>query len=210
MGGFLTNGMNLATTFTGNERTPFDTQLGSGANPQVEAVSILKLATLMKFYGSTGDVTPVSGTRYFISAGLGSPPGSPTNIGSPQPPTAPPNTIVTGVDVLLGSVGGSNNLIVELHDSTGALVATSATAGVLAGTANTWQRIPFTVPYSAPAGTYYIAVQVNGFTMRLSAYNSPQSPHLTGSVAGTFGAGGPITPPTTYTAGVGPAVQIYT
>lgn len=209
MSGFSTNGMFAGATFTGDERAAFDTQLTSGANPQVESISVLKLATLMLFYGSNGDVTPVSGTRYYISAGLGSPPGNTANLGSPQPPANPPNTIVTGVNVLIGSVGGTNNLIVELHDATGALVATSATAGTLAGTANTWQAIPFTAPYSAASGTYYIAVQTNGTTVRLRAYNGPSSPHRTGSATGAFGTGAAITPPTTYTASLGPVAQCY-
>lgn len=209
MGGLLTNGMNLGALYTGNERAPWDTNLTAGANPQVEAITLLRLATLTKYYGSTGDRTTVAGSRYYVSTNVGSPPAANPGIGSPVSPTSPPNTTITGIAILMGSVGGTDNLIVELHDSTGAIVATSALAGTLAGTANVWQQIPFTAPYSAPAGTYFAVVQSNGTTAKPAVVNSPTSPHLTGSATGAFGTSAAITPPTTYTTGLGPSVLLY-
>lgn len=209
MSGLLTNGMNLGALYTGNERFPVDTQAASGANPQVEAMTIARLATLAKYYGATADRTTVAGSRYYISTNVGSPPVTGAGIGSPSSPTPPPNTTITGIAILMGSVGGTDNLIVELHDSTGALVATSLLAGTLAGTANTWQQIAFTTPYSAPAGTYFIAVQSNGTTAHPAVYNAPTSPHLSGSATGAFGTSASITPPTTYTTLLGPSALLY-
>ena len=52
----------------------------------------------------------------------------------------------------VGGTGGTDKWIAELHDSAGNLLATSATAGVTAGTAGQWMQLPFTAAYSAPPG----------------------------------------------------------
>lgn len=192
MSGLYTPGVPVLGVVTGNEKLAVDTQLAAGAaSPQTAAVGLVQLATALAMLGSKADITPVAGTRYIASVEIGS------------------QTQLNGVAVQIGSVGGTNNLIVELHDATGKLVATSALAGVLAGAANTWQRIPFTAPYLAPAGRYFIAVQCNGTTARLSGYNAPSSPLLTSSATGTFGTSADITPPTSYTTGVGPVAALY-
>lgn len=196
MPGFLTNGLPNGAIFTGSEQANFDTQLGSGAAPQSIAVSMQQLATLSLLFSSTKDKTTVAGTRYYGSYSVG---GSAINGG----PT------LTGVQVLVGSTGGTDMWIVELHDEDGALVATSALAGTTAGTAGEWQQIAFTAPVQVAPGDYFIAVQSNGTTAKLATYNSPVSPLLTGSAAGVFGTSAAITAPTSYTANVAPVAMVY-
>lgn len=192
MSGLYTPGVPTLGLVTGKEKLAVDTQLAAGAaSPQTAALDLAHLATMMLILGSKADITTVAGTRYVVSVDIGS------------------QTQITGIAALIGSTGGTDNLIVELHDSTGKLVATSALAGTLAGAANTWQRIPFTAPFLAPAGLYFIAVQSNGTTAKLSGYNAPSSPLLTASATGTFGTSAAITPPTTYTSGVGPVSALY-
>lgn len=191
MSGWTTNGVPAGSLYTGSERAPFDTQAAQGASPQSISISVQKLAQLISFYGNTKDKAQVSGTRYYTQHTLGEP------------------VLITGLSVLVGATGGTDSWILELHDSTGALVATTATAGTVAGTAGGWQQIALTTPYAALAGTYYVALQSNGTTARFASFNSPTSPLLTGSATGSFGTGAAITPPTTYTANLGPSILPY-
>jgi hypothetical protein len=195
MPGLSTNGLPVTPNLTGAERVAVDTYLANGQSPQSSGVSLIQLAMALSLLSNNTSLTPVAGTRYFASVTVGTQGGS--------------NTLLTGVGALIGAVGGTDKFIFELHDSTGALVATTALAGVTVGTAAAWQQIPFTAPVSVAPGTYFIVVQLNGTTARLAALNGPSLPLLTGSSAGTFGTSAAITPPTTYTAGVGPVATLY-
>lgn len=119
----------------------------------------------------------------------------------------PCNMTVTGVANFSGSVA-SGNLKVGLADSTGAIVATSASTAMV-GT-DAYQRVPFTAAANiiGPA-TYYILTFYDNGTAR---YNSPP--------LGTFGAAQQtgqvyatgfttITPPTTFTTNVAPIASLY-
>jgi len=188
--------MPAVSKFTGQEAFYLDTNNGQGINPESGAVSPTVLAALTQFYGNFASKTTVAGSRYFSSVTFGTP------------------MTITGINVEVGSTGGTDNWLVELHDSTGALVATSNTAGVTAGTAGAWQQIAFTAPVTVAAGTYFIVVQSNGTTAKPAVYNFPAPasapwPLLTGSSTGTFGTSAAITPPTTYTANVGPVALVY-
>lgn len=192
MAGLITNGLPQNTGLTGAEMTNLDTQIAFGQAPQSTSISMIALAIALKWANTHSSRTMVSGTRLFTSVAVGAP------------------TTFTGIDVLIGATGGTDNLIVELHDSTGAIVATSALAGTLAGTANLFQRIPFTAPYTAAPGTYYAVVQSNGTTANIAVLASAGISGITnGTATGTFGTSAAITPPTTYTAGVSPLVHLY-
>lgn len=191
MGGWLTQGLNQLSQFTGEEQFNLDTLIDSGASPQTAMTTAMALATALKYLSQSGDKTTVAGTRYYVGIELGN------------------DALLTGIEVLVGGTGGTDLWIFELHDDTGALVATTTTDGTTAGTANTWQRIAFTSTYEADAGTYYIAVQSNGTTAKLGTYMSAALPLVTGSAAGSFGTGAAITPPTTYTANLGPVAMVY-
>lgn len=191
MSGLYSNGVPQASILTGAELLPCDTELLNGANPQSASVSLFQLCTAMSYLVNNVDKTTVAGTRYYGSVSVGF------------------AATFTGVQVRVGSVGGTDLWIAELHDSTGALVATSTTSGTTAGTASTWQRLAFTAAYTAQPGTYYIALQSNGTTAKASVYASAGLPITSGSATGTFGTGASITPPTTYTASLAPVAQLY-
>lgn len=193
MAGWLTNAVPNANAFTGAETFPLDSNASNGVSPQSSSVTSYQLSNMVSFLGNGLDKTMVSGTRYYVNY----------TVGTPQ--------TFTGVGVRLGTAGGTDNWIVELHGPTGLLLATSATAGTLAGTAATWQQIPFTVVYTVlTPGTYYIALQGNGTTAKFDSVNAPAlTGVVTGSATGSFGTGASITPPTTYTANLGPKVILY-
>jgi hypothetical protein len=141
------------------------------------------------------DVTPVDGTRYSCSIFV------------------PHNLIMTGIGYLIGSAGGTDKAIAELHDADGKLLAYSATAGVTVGTLATFQELPFTAPVEvAGPGWYFLSITMNGTTARLrtiaTAIGAAQT-QLTKSATGTFGTVGDLTVPTTFTADKGPIAYTY-
>jgi hypothetical protein len=192
MAGWLANGVPQQTLWTGNEFDSFDTEIASGANPQTAASSLVQQIAANLYFGQVKDKTMVSGSRYYSSIQLGFP------------------AILTGIQVLIGGTGGTDNWLVELHNAAGTMIATSALAGALVGTANTWQRFAFTATYTLTVpGQYFIAVQSNGTTAKLATLNSDVNPTLTGSATGVFGTSASITAPTTYTANLGPMAMVY-
>lgn len=192
MSGWLSPGFPQRGLFTGSETiAPIDTQTAGGAVPQSASSTLVQLSAALKWLNAVADKTTVAGSRYYGSYVLGS------------------NALLTGIQVLVGGTGGTDLWIFELHDSTGALVATTTTSGTTAGTANTWQRIAFTAAYQAVPGTYYLAVQSNGTTAKPAVYSSPGLPIVSGSATGTFATGAAITPPTTYTASLAPMAMVY-
>jgi hypothetical protein len=193
MAGLYTAGVQTDSLITGSEHVALDTFLPSGQNPQTAKLSLVRLAMAVTYLSNNASTTPVAGTRYYVDTSVGT-----------------DGTVVTGIRALIGAAGGTDKFIFELHDSTGALVATTALAGVVVGSANTWQAIPFTAPVTVNAGVYFIVVQLNGaVAAKFATYNAPVTPLLTGSATGTFGTSAAITPPTTYTAGVGPVAMLY-
>jgi hypothetical protein len=91
----------------------------------------------------------------------------------------PANTTITGISVLNGhTTSASQNTFVGLASSTGLVVANSNTTTAQA-TADTYQQIPFTTPYSAKGpGKYFILVQGNNTTGYIGTHSK-----------GNFGAG---------------------
>lgn len=191
MSGLLTPGLPVLGIATGNERFYADTNNSQGIQPESVALNAAHLATLLLYFGNFSSKTTVAGSRYYV--------GKAFDVGA----------TLTGIEVLIGSTGGTDNWLVELHDSAGNLLATSNTSGVTAGTAGTWQQIPFTAPITIAPGQYFLALQSNGTTAHPAVYNSPTSPLLTGSATGSFGTGASITPPTTYTQAAGPVALPY-
>jgi hypothetical protein len=194
MAGILSTGVPHLPLALGSELFPLDTNLSGGQNPQMAVISLARMAIAMNYYSNNLSTTTVAGTRYYVS----------TNV--------TPGSVVTGVIALIGATGGTDKFIYELHDNLGNLVATTALAGVTVGTAGTYQQIPFTAPVTIAANAtspYFIVVQSNGTTARVATINAPTSVLLTGSATGTFGTSAAITPPTTYTAGVGPVALLY-
>ncbi len=138
------------------------------------------------------DAVSVAGTLYYSDLHL------------PGPMTS------TGAAVLNGTTVGTNNVIYALWDEAGNLLRTSALAGVLSAGADAFQEIPWTAPISLPPGRYFVGFQVNGTTAAHQTMAAASYLNSTGSVAGVFGTIGSITPPSTFTADVGPFSYLYT
>ena len=210
MPGWTTNDMPLVGTFNGSEQLPIDTEAASGASPLSGAITLQQLAVNALFlndYLAAGK-TLVAGSRYYSSWTISA---SAANNAGVVTLSAP--RLITGIAVRIGATGGTDNWLVEMHDANGVLVATSATAGVLVGTAATWQKIAFTTAYAALPGVYFLVVQTNGTTATLATYNAPSVPAgtlITGSATGTLGTAANFTPATTYTANLGPVCIPYT
>jgi hypothetical protein len=211
MAGWLTNGFqNLATVY-GGEKFPLDTSLPNGQNPQSAKFSLQSLAAAVQLLTNNTPKTMVASTRYYSSVDVNAPNPAAADGGADQ--LAPVATI-TGIQFLVGTTGGTDKWIAELHDVNGVLVATSALAGATAGTAGTWQQIAFTSTVDLVPGTYFLTLQSNGTTATFAAYNFPApvattAQLVTGSVAGTFGTSANFTPATTYTAALGPTALLY-
>lgn len=124
----------------------------------------------------------------------------------------PHNETVTGIGVLNAGTVGTNKYIVALFDSTGAVVANSALAGVITSGASAFQKVPFTAT-AAILGpkTYWLAIYMNGAVDRYYAVPTlGQMSGLAGEVTGqTFGTVAAVTLPTSFTADKGPVAYLY-
>jgi hypothetical protein len=112
---------------------------------------------------------------------------------------------VTGFALFNGSAV-TDDVMVQLYSATGKRIVKSAST-LQAGT-DALQRVPFSAPVKLPAGTYYVGVQVDGTTSRLNCHVLANGGTVkkTGQVYGTFVD---FTPPTTFTASVGPMGALY-
>jgi len=146
------------------------------------------------------DVACANGTRFWVELNI------------------PYKVSLTGIAYLVGSVGGTDSVVVQLHNSAGVEVATSkktgANHGAIVGTAAQFQSCPFYVgasatPYVAAPGKYFVSVQFNGTTAKFRAYPIPGSKFITGTAAGTWNTAANITPGTTFTADKGPIIMTY-
>lgn len=174
------------------------------ASGLITATGGITLATTPRvFYAAGGapiiaatgtDVACANGTKFWVEVDI------------------PYNVTLTGVGVLLGSVGGTDSICVQLHNSAGVQVATNRSAGgtaTLLGTTATFQNVAFASTYAAVAGRYYVSVQFNGTTGKFRAYPIAGSKFIAGTVAGTWGTMANITPGTTFTADKGPICFLY-
>lgn len=125
----------------------------------------------------------------------------------------PENCTVTGIQYLIGSVGGTDKVIASLHDKNGTLLANSALAGATVGTAATLQQVAFTSTYAAVGPAYYfIALTFNGTTAKfrsVPAYCNAGNGVIGNGVTQTFGTAATFTAPTTFTADKVPVASLY-
>ena len=117
----------------------------------------------------------------------------------------------TGISVLNGATVGTDNLMVALYDTNGVLITNSATAGALSAGANAFQSLAFLTQPILQPGRYFIAVQCNGTTATTRKWAAANGGNqMTQSATGTFGTvPASFTPPTTFTADVGPIAALY-
>lgn len=121
----------------------------------------------------------------------------------------PVNTVVTGIQYLVGSVGGTDKAIVALASSAGVVLANSALAGTTVGTTAAYHRVALTSAYTAvgPA-KYFVLLQINGTTCRFRThtFGAAGAAKKTAEVFGTLTT---VTPPTTFTTALAPIATTY-
>lgn len=123
----------------------------------------------------------------------------------------------TGIGCLNGTTAGTDNGLVALYDSAGVLITWSALAGALSTGANAFQNRAFVnsagtaTPVTLLPGRYFIAYQQNGTTATMRTIKAADGGNtMTASSTGTFGTlPASFTPPTTFTADVGPIGWLY-
>ncbi len=126
----------------------------------------------------------------------------------------PCNMTITNINMLIGSVGGTDKVYAVLYDSTGAVLGntdiTVSGTNVTVGTAAQIQTIPLTTPLPVVGPRrFFIGVSFNGATARLRTVPAfCQQGLLAGQVAQTHGTVAAITPPATFTADKGPVVFV--
>jgi len=124
----------------------------------------------------------------------------------------PESMTVTGVQYLVGSVGGTDKVVASLHDSVGTLLANSSTAGATVGTAAQLQQVALTATFVLVPGWYFLALTFNGATAKfrtIPAYCNSGSGVLGNGVTQTFGTPAAFTGPTTFTADKVPVASLY-
>lgn len=125
----------------------------------------------------------------------------------------PVNKTITGVDFLVGSVGGTDKVYVVLYDADGAVLANSSltAGGATVGTAAQVHRVALTATYAAAGGRiFYVGVSANGATAKLRTVPAhTQTGMFAGSVAQVHGTVAAITEPVTFTADKAPVITLY-
>lgn len=195
----------VARTTLNTNAARYLTQLGSIITVTTDFTDGLAFATMSSNIWSVGgavvlatsgtDVAPTDGPRQWVELQI------------------PYNVTLTGIGYLIGSVGGTDSVVVELFDSAGTLVARSiandTAPAVLVATLAEFQQVAFSSTYNAVAGTYYMAISMDGTTARFRAYPIPNSGFVANTAAGTFKTAASITPTTTFVVAEGPISFVY-
>jgi len=158
----------------------------------IECPAILPNGPILAFASLGTNTTLVSGTLYRAEIWV------------------PTTSVWKGIGVLNGATVGTNNGLVALYDTTGALIGNSAVAGAVTVGANSFQNRDFLAKTLLVRGRYFIAYQANGTTDTLRTWAAANGGNqMTASSTGTFGTLPNFTPPTTFTADVGPIGWLY-
>lgn len=144
-------------------------------------------------YGSFGNATTtVAGTIYYASVMVAY------------------DETVTNINILNGGTVGTDKGIAALYNSAGTLIGTSALAGTATAGANAFQVYALTTPLAIQGpGRYWIAYQSNGTTDNIRTIAASTFINVrTVSATGAFATLPALTPPTTFTANVGPVAYL--
>jgi hypothetical protein len=125
----------------------------------------------------------------------------------------PMSASINGIWYLVGSVGGTDSVIVSLYSANGTLLATSVTSGTTVGTLNQGHAVNFISPYAATGPAwYYIGVKFNGATAKfrtVPAHCQVGSGAAGGSVAQAFGTQASIVPAAGFFADLVPIASFH-
>ena len=194
-----------------------DTNLGGALNV-VGAATFESTVTPTGAISPTGGVGPAGGfantARTFHTGGV---PATLASSGTEATPVTtetyycevfiPANVTLTGIAVFNGGAA-DGNVNVGLANSSGVLVAQSATTTAQSGTDN-YQRIPFSATYAAKGpATYYVMTQHSTTTARFNTHvvGNFSAGKVTSQTYGTFTT---LVPATTFTTALGPLATLY-
>lgn len=126
----------------------------------------------------------------------------------------PGDVVITGITYLVGSVGGTDKVIVSLHDSSGTLLANSALAGTTVATTATTHNVSLTTPYLFQGPDIaLVGLTFNGTTAKfrsILAYGNAGSGMMAGSATQSFGTAASFVPSTTiFTADKGGICSLF-
>lgn len=123
----------------------------------------------------------------------------------------PANALLTGVAPFWGSAT-EGNAKVMLFDTSGTRLAISASTDVSGHTVDNYTRIPFSSQLAVvgPA-SYYVGIIADSTSHRINTHllGSFGAGKITGLVYGTEAGYASITPPTSFTTGLGPVATLY-
>lgn len=117
------------------------------------------------------------------------------------------NATLTGIS-WLGLASSTGNVQFCLADSTGVVIAAACTASIATAATANYQQAAFVAPYAAKGpGKYFILMQNSGSNhYRSQLIGNFGSSKKTGETYGTFTN---VTPPTTFTTGLGCVCDTY-
>lgn len=124
----------------------------------------------------------------------------------------PYSKLLTGIALLNGTTVGTDKHLVILYDSSGNVLANSATAGATTSGASTFQKQAFLMQYYAVGPARYFGCwQTNGTTDTVRRIDTAADQGLLAGkiTAQTFGTVAAITPPSTFTTALGAYLYVY-
>lgn len=124
----------------------------------------------------------------------------------------PFSMVLTGAAVLNGTTVGTNKHFYILYDSTGAVLANTAVAGVTTSGASTYQKINFVNKYYAVGPARYFACDgINGTTDTIRHAITAVNDNILGGTitAQVFGTAAAITVPSTFTTAKVPYFLVF-
>jgi hypothetical protein len=124
----------------------------------------------------------------------------------------PFSMLLTGAAVLNGTTVGTNKHFLILYDSSGNVLANTATAGVTTAVASTYQKINFVNKfYAVGPNRYFVCDGLNGTTVTIRhAITAVNDNIIGGAVTGqVFGTAAKVTLPTTFTTAKAPYVALF-
>lgn len=124
----------------------------------------------------------------------------------------PYSMVLTGAAILNGTTVGTNKHFLILYDSSGNVLANTATAGVTTAVASVYQKINFVNKYFAvgPA-RYFVCEGLNGTTDTIRHAITAVNDNIIGGTVTTqvFGTAAAVTLPTTFTTAKAPYVALF-
>lgn len=208
------NGLNTQKAIVGESTLAI-----TGASTLTGAVSMGSTLSVTGAITATAGITPVGAPQTVFTQGggvvvaaSGTDNACAANTVTWSPVWVAANMTITGLGYLVGSVGGTDKVVMSIYSSAGALLGNTTVSGggTTVGTAANWQAIALTSTLAVTGGTlYYVATNFSGSTAKYRGYPGPGLKFVTGTASQTIGTPAAITPGSSFVADVGPIMFVY-